>query len=524
MIPLAPLDARAPVDELRALPPVLALRVLDELEEELGAEAIAALAYEAPLPEPFYRRPKQVLPELDGSWSTLVLVGEFGTGKTYAGLQAWLEILLSTRCRARLVTATGADIEGTILNGPSGLRDLDANPRGDTPRAEGDWLPPWISLRYLGSKGHQGEMWIDGLRVSCCSADAPGQALGEGAGLQLLDDIEKWIETSGASSAAKAYAACMKSLRQQPGITIIPTTPGGAAFLVDVLSGNLAGVKIVELGDAENNAGNLTTSFLAQTKTNLRALGLWSSAGTSPWARPAIRFSELRLAACPALVEIGVSVDPAKTSGPAACAFGIVGGGRDARSAIHLRYDRSAVLDDGVNGWPRAAWDLACDLQREHPGTPWHFVLESNVGKVYGALLRAEEERRRQRGEQVPLPSGGWSQGTAVLSVCDVRLVRADKDKCKRAIEPARLAEQGQVRFAHGLTELETQLRELTPTSTKSDRADAGNHLVSDLAGLGAASKPDPRDAIERSFEGFGAYLDKREREGRREGFDMERA
>ncbi len=89
------------------------------------------------------------------------------------------------------------------------------------------------------------------------------------------------------------------------------------------------------------------------------------------------------------------------------------------------------------------------------------------------------------------------------MSVCEIKLLKADRDKCKRAESPARLGAQGQVRHAPGLAELEGQLRNLTPQSTDSDRADAQGHLVNDLAGLGEAAEPDTREATLASFAGF---------------------
>ncbi len=235
------------------------------------------------------------------------------------------------------------------------------------------------------------------------------------------------------------------------------------------------------LGDTEENAANLDPDTIARWKQRFGSsrLGrqemggeiLGDEEGVSPF--DGTDFPKLRLAARPVLREIGVAIDTAQSSGAKACEVGIVGGGIDARAAVHLRYDRSAVLGAGANGWPSVAWDLAEQLQREHPGVPLRFVLEDNRGgNQPEALLRGEEIRRR------------LSAGLPGVSVCVIKRVTAKADKCARAESPAVLAEQGQVRFAPDLVELEEQLRNLTPDGTDTDRADAAVHLVNDLAGL----------------------------------------
>jgi hypothetical protein len=316
-----------------------------------------------------------------------------------------------------------------------------------------------------------------------------------GADVQLLDDPPKWGPTGPA-----ALKAALKSARERGALTIIPTTEDGLVLLRDVLGDDLeaAGVLVIDLGSSEENAGNLDPSYF-RTKEAMERAGTWNPLGSSsPWAalKPE-QWRAMRVEVCPPLVEMCVSLDPHKGGTARPCEFGIIGGGRDGESVIHTRYDRSAVLDAGVNGWPKAAWDLAVELQRENPGTPWHFLFESNVGKERAELLNSEERARRRRGDPVPLPGGGWAdpKNRAEINVCEIRWIRADKDKCRRAELPARLAAQGQVRHAPGLAKLEGQQRNLTPAGTDSDGADAENHMIADLAGLRDATQPDTAPA-----------------------------
>lgn len=464
----------APVDELRSLPPAVAAGVLARLEAELGPEAVAALDFNFR----FWARPAQRFPHPDEEWATLVYVGEFGTGKTWVAQQLFVHLILTRQAKLpRIICATGPAVQGTVIDGPSGIRA---------------WLPPGIRCEYRSSKGHEGELWLDGVRVACCSADAPGQMIGEGSDLDLRDDVAKWVVTLGLAGARRAWAAAGKSCRENLSRAIVPTTPDGGAFVADLMNGQTSGVLTIDLGQASENRGNLGRNYIEHTIPNLKAQGLWDT-GVSPSPFAPVEFEKLRVTTCPPLVELAVALDPARSSGARACKCGIVGGGRDARSAVHVRYNRSAVLSSGVNGWPSVAWDLLETLQLEHPGVPIHFVLESNTGKEGNeALLRGEERERR------------LLAGKPGVSVVEIRHVRAEKDKCKRAESPARLALQAQVRFAPLLGDLEGQLRGLTPDGTDSDDADACVHLVNDLAGLGAVGAPPPTDP-RLAFEGFTA-------------------
>ena len=464
---------KAPADELRALPAPLARAVLARVEREQGAEVLAALRYDPR----WWARPEQALPSADATWTIAVIVGEYGTGKTWTAVQLFLREILEGRAkRPRIICATGPAIEGTIIEGPSGIRA---------------WLPPEIRCEFRSSKGHEGVLWIGDVKVACLSADAPGQAIGEGSDLDLRDDVAKWVVSAGATAAEAAWAAASKSCREGYGRAIVPTTPDGAEFISALLQpGQRRGVHVIDLGAVENNRGNLAASFVEHTVKDLRDANLWAAmATTSPFAM--IDFRRLRRAACPPLVELAVAIDPSLSAHGRSCEVGIVGGGRDARSAVHVRRDVSAVLDAGVNGWPAVAWDLAEELQLEHPGVPWHFVLEINVGRRVQELLRGEERIRRLRAKKPE------------VSTCEIRLIKADKNKCKRAESPARLASQEQVFFAPGLNLVEAQLRALTPEGTKSDRADATVHLVNDQAGLSEAAEADTSEATRESFVGL---------------------
>ncbi|MEK9647018.1 MAG: hypothetical protein VW547_15880 [Alphaproteobacteria bacterium] len=452
--------ALAPVDQLRALPYPLALATLARLEEDLGVEAVAALRYELDAQGRqggFWARPVQLLPDPAESWATCVITGEYGTGKTWMAVQLFLREILAGRSeRPRIICASKSSIEGTIVKGPSGILR---------------WLPPDVPREWLPSKGHAGELWIAGVKIVCLSADAPGQAIGEGSDLDLRDDVAKWVISCGAQGAQEAWTAARKSCREGLARAIVPTTPDGIEFIRTLLAGERR-VKSINLGKVEDNRGNLAANFVDGVVQDLRDQGQWmQEGGESPFARPGL-IESMRRDGWPVLVDLAVAIDPSRSAGRGSCEVGISGGGRDARDVVHVRHDRSAVLDAGVNGWPAVAWDLAEELQREHPGAPIRFVLESNTGSNNAELLRAEERARRK------------ARGEPGVNQVEVVLVKASKNKCERARLPAMQAALGQVTTARGLTALEAQLRALTPDGKKSDRADAMVHLVRNLAGL----------------------------------------
>lgn len=469
-------SALAPVDQLRALPYPLALATLARLEEELGPEAVAALRHELDATGRqggFWARPSQLLPDPAESWATCVITGEYGTGKTWMAVQLFLREILAGRSeRPRIICATRPAIEGAIVNGPSGIMR---------------WLPPGVPREWLPSKGHAGELWINGVRVTCLSADAPGQAIGEGSDLDLRDDVAKWVISCGQAGALEAWTAARKSCREGYARAIVPTTPDGIEFIRSLLAGERRVLRI-DLGRVEDNRGNLAANFVDGVVADLREQGQWMREGSeSPFSRPGL-IESMRRDDCPPLVEIAVAIDPSRSAGPRSCDVGIVGGGRDARDVVHVTHDRSAILDAGAKGWPAVAWDLAEELQREHPGATLRFVLESNTGSNNAELLRAEERaRRRDRGE----PG---------VNTVEVVLVKASKNKCERARLPAMQAALGQVTIARGLTVLEGQLRTLTPDGKKSDHADAMVHLVRNLAGL-SDEKELARGATEQERE-----------------------
>jgi phage terminase large subunit-like protein len=443
------------------------LAILARLEREHGAESVAALRYDAR----FWARPAQLINDLDRLATIEVFVGERRTGKTWAARHLFVELVRTGRARdPRIISAVDASITEVVLEGKSGIKQ---------------WLPPPHEGKYHWAKsdGFAGTLTLYGTKIVCCSAAAPGQAIGMSCDVTWADDPAGWIKSCGVAGATEAWTQALKSNSEGRSVTIVSTTAAGAAFLSDLLSpeqlNDPSFIRIHDLGAVEANKGNLAPNYLKDIVSDLRQKQQWNDVPhVSPFAP--LDFSRMRCRACPPLVEIAVAIDPSKSSGPNACEVGIAGGGRDAKDVIHVRYDVSAILGGGADGWQVRAWDLAERLQEEHPGATFRFIVESNTGTAAATdLLRAEERfRAKQR--------TGAASNTVTIVV-----VRSSKDKCERARLPAFHAEQGMVKFAENMRIdgeqgriAEAQLKNLTPDGKGSDRADAIVHLVNDLAHL----------------------------------------
>lgn len=453
--------AIAPLDELRALPPPLQRAVLARIAEQHGAAAVAALRWQIEA----HRRPAQRIPALEALPTVLVITGEYGSGKTQLASWITLRAILDWKVdRPRVIASIPANVDDTVVNGPSGLLA---------------WLPPWISREWYPTLGHAGKLRIDGRDVSCLSAAAGAGPIGAGCGFVFFDDYAKCVTALGESKAEEALAAALKSLREWPGKMVLPTTPEGAELVRSLAqTEGIRGVEVLDLGRTEDNAGNLTRGYVRDIAPNLRALDMWQKSGGGAFA--GVQWAKLRVDAAPPLVEIVVAIDPAKSSRSKSCEVGIVGVGRDAEDRIYGLADRSEVLSS--DDWPNVAHELLEHLRAEHPRARARFVAENNAGgDAPAALLRfAEKLRRKNRGEP----------GVSVIEVVE-RTARRNDGKARRASEIVGVYKGGQGRMVRGLGILEGQLSKLVDEGTGTDRADAFVWGARDLAGLGESDAPD---------------------------------
>jgi phage terminase large subunit-like protein len=473
--------ARAPVDELRALPAPLAEAVLARLEPE----EVAALRYE----HDFWARAAQRLPRQDDLRTIEVFFGEFGTGKTWTARSLFMrEILTGRALSPRIVLATDADVRTIAVDGASGIRA---------------WLPPHIACRFTASAGYAGDLKIgDAPPIVCCSAAAGGQGTGMSRCTTWADDPASWVEQLGAAAATKAWNTILRSTREgnRDGRShvFVSTTNAGAEFIWRLLSSenrNDRYIRLHDLGAVEANAGNLSADYVQRIVPGMRAAGeFYDGARTGAFSE--IRWPELRVSQVPRLVRIIVFIDPAKTSTPGrSCEVGIVAAGIDEHGIVYGLADRSRVAS--ASEWPAIAHELLEEM-RDRYGCPVAFGIEVNAGgkELLESALRAEEKLRRAK------------RGLPPVSVAEIRSVtsRPNDSKTARARDVVAMAKGRQVLMVHGLGELEGQLSALSDTAPGNDRADAFVHAARDLAGLGddkAVKRAAAEQATREAFQGF---------------------
>lgn len=460
----------APLDQLRALPPPIAREVLRQMAAAQGPAAVAALRWDLAAT----LNPMQRIPATLDEWpAILVLTGVFRAGKSFLARALFLEALRRYRVeQPRIMAASKAAVASDVVG------------RRSTKRAPGggflDMIPPWIRTTWEPSLGYAGRLTIDGAPIECIGAEGGAGAVGgPGCGLCLADDFAKWVRLNGLASAESALQALLTNMSGSPGRLILPTTPDGAGLVMQIAGATGRDVAIWDLGTAADNAFNLAEAYASTFVPALADAGLLELgvAQGSPWKD--VDFAAIRERDVPPLVEFCVPLDPNKGAG---CEFGCGAVGRDARGSVHVAED---ATDAATKDWPVAAWDVADRYRAQHPGARWFFLVESNTGGKHSdkeRVLRGEEERRTRE-----------KTGKALPSTCEIRYVRSTQNKCARAEGGARLARQRPPRvfFADRLGKVETQLRQLTPTSTRSDRADMAVHGINAMAGLDAQPAPD---------------------------------
>jgi hypothetical protein len=389
----------------------------------------------------------------------------------------------------RVIAATKEAVRETVVGGDAGLPGLLS------------WLPPWIPRSWQSSLGYAGLLNVDGREVSCISADAGANAIGSGAGLVLFDDFAKCVQVLGQGRAEAALEAAFKSLRRWPGKMLLPTTPDGTEMVLDLASAEgMRGVRVLDIGPAEHNRGNLAGGYLDDIMHNLRALDRWQKTGQGAFAHIAWPRLRVRQQEVPRLRRIIVFIDPAKSQRSHACKVGIVGVGIDARSTVYGLGNASAQRPpDGPQGWPAAAHDLADELAARYgiDSADVELGIECNtLGAAGPELLRAEERNRS-------------AQRVAVRKIHAVTSKKGDP-KTRRAAPVVALAEGNQVRMVVGLGEVESSLSGLKDEGTKADEADAFVYGARILAGLGdgkaadrAREQEQARAARLEAFAGF---------------------
>ncbi len=374
----------------------------------------------------------------NGDWTTWLLLGGRGAGKTRAGAE-WVSAIARNDGAARiaLIGETLGDARSVMVEGVSGL--LSVCTEGERP----DFEP---SRRLL--------TWPNGAVAQLFSAEDPESLRGPQFSHAWADELAKWRRGEETWDMLQFGLRLGSRPRQ-----VVTTTPRNVTLLKRLIGD--AGT-VVSRARTQDNAKNLAPSFLSAVVGRYRGtrLGrqeldaeLLEDRPDALWSRGGLEAT--RVAAAPALTRIVVAVDPPVTSGAKSDACGIVVAGRGADG-------RAYVLEDATIGaagpirWARAA------VSAFHRFEADRVVAEVNQGgELVATVLRQ------------------------VDACVPVRSVRATRGKWLRAEPVAALYEQGRVSHAGAFPALEDEMcdfgRDGLSDGRSPDRLDALVWALTDL-------------------------------------------
>lgn len=397
-----------------------------------------------------WARDEQLPP--DGDWTTWLLLGGRGAGKTRAGAE-WVKGVALGRPpfaprpvgRIALVGETFADAREVMVEGVSGLLAI------HDPAVR----PVWQSSRRRLE-------WPNGVVAQVFSAQDPESLRGPQFGAAWCDELAKWPDAEATWDMLQFGLRLGDHPRQA-----VTTTPRPTPLLKRLIAAERT---VVSRMTTRENAANLAGGFLGEivgryagTRLGRQELDgeLIEDRPDALWSRAAIERG--RIATPPPLARIVVAVDPPATGGARSAACGIVAAGIDADGIGYVVAD-ATVAKATPEAWASRAADLYHALGADR------LVAETNQGgDMVASVLR-------QADPTVP-----------------VARVTATRGKWTRAEPVALLYAQGRVRHAGTFPELEDEMCGLGPDGradgASPDRVDALVWALTELM-LGRAAPP----------------------------------
>ncbi len=387
-----------------------------------------------------------------GAWTTWLMLGGRGAGKTRAGAE-WVRSLATARRegvapppRIALVGETLNDARSVMVEGVSGLLAVH---------------PPELRPLYEPSKRQV--RWENGTVAHLYSAEDPDSLRGPQFSAAWCDELAKWRKP-GETWAMLQFGLRLGAAPRQ----VVTTTPRPIKLIKELLADPLTAVTRVATAA---NAINLAPAFLESVVGRYRGTRLGrqeldaeilDDRPDALWPRELIE--RCRVAEAPELRRIVVAVDPPATSGPHADACGIVAAG--------LGVDgRAYVLDDAtvVGARPLDWARRAIRTYRAHEAD--RIVVEVNQGGDLVATVIAQ-----------------------VDAGIPVRAVRASRGKWLRAEPVAALYEQGRVAHVGAFPALEDEMSDFGPDGLSGGRSpDRVDALVWALTELLLRARGEPR-------------------------------
>ncbi|MHA7871153.1 MAG: DNA-packaging protein [Hyphococcus sp.] len=394
--------------------------------------------------------------EPDGDWTTWLIIGGRGAGKTRAGAE-WVRAAVAGSANdngadrapkraVALVAETYADAREVMIEGPSGIRAVAANE--DRPAYE-------ASRRRL--------VWPSGAVAYAFSAEDPDGLRGYQFDAAWSDELCKWPYAEETWSNLQLALRLGDKPRQ-----VATTTPRPMALLKRLLA---APTSAVTRASTYANRAHLSDAFFTEIAALYEgtALGRQELLGEIIDDMPGALWTwnlieAARITAAPALERVVVAVDPPATAGPGADECGIVAAG-------------VASCGGGNTAFVLADWSAGGLSPRQ-----W-------AEKTVAAYHEFEADRI-----VVEVNQGG-DMAKAVIAQVDpsapVTGVHATRGKRLRAEPVAALYEQGRVRHAGAFPSLEDQMTSYTGDGRRSpDRLDALVWALTDLMLKPAAPTP----------------------------------
>jgi phage terminase large subunit-like protein len=370
-------------------------------------------------------------------WTTWLLLGGRGAGKTHAGA-AWVRGMAlgeppyasAPAGRIALIGETEADVREVMIEGVSGI--MSAHMSHERPK----WIP---SRRRLE--------WKNGAVAQTFSAEDPESLRGPQFEAAWLDEVAKWRHAEATFDMLQFGLRLGERPRQ-----VITTTPRPIPLLKRLMADPATALTHATTAV---NARFLSSAFLQTVMARYGGtrLGRQELEGEmiedradALWSRAMIE--NVRVTAAPALMRIVVAVDPPASAGENAASCGLVAAGRGEDGKIYV------IADETVAGLSPAGW-AAKAIALWHRLAADALVVEVNQGGDMVRAVIAEQD------PSVP-----------------VIAVHARRGKWLRAEPVSALYEQGRVKHVGAFPALEDEM------------CDFG------LDGLSAGRSPDRLDAL----------------------------
>ena len=393
----------------------------------LSDEEVKSLEHEWLL----WARKEQLAPR--GNWTTWVLMGGRGSGKTRAGAE-WVRQMANAQSEQNragqiaLVSETMSEARAIMVEGPSGI--LSIGPISERPKFD---------------RTRNMLIWENGTRGLLMSAAEPDRFRGPQFDAAWCDELSKWPNAEAAWDMLQFGLRLGERPRQ-----MVTTTPSPTRLIKRLLKDERCVFTRMKTSD---NAHNLANSFLSDIVGRYQGtrLGRQELEGELIEDLPNALWTRLGIEACrvskkPAIQRVLVSVDPAVSSNQKSDACGIIVAGKTERGALVL-------ADETLKPAPPLRWAKTV-VNAYHRFGADAVVAEVNQGGDLVANLIEQIDAN------VP-----------------VIQVRATRSKWVRAEPVAALYERGRIEHCPGLNELEDEMCAFGPNGLADghspDRVDA---------------------------------------------------